>query len=73
MPLILSDLGRKQGLNGQVIVKHVETFFTPAFEKDFLRDLILDKERIWVKLNKCIIVSYKFMNLKQVSIDFGNM
>jgi hypothetical protein len=53
--------------------KRVETAATPTAKKYSLRDLVLDKEKIFMKLNKDIIVRHKAIDRKQVSAKSRDM
>ena len=53
--------------------KRIETTTTPTAKKDVPRDLVLDKEKIFVKLNENIIVGDKAINGKQIFADVRNM
>jgi hypothetical protein len=53
--------------------KRVETATTPTAKKYSLRDLVLDKEKIFMKLNKDIIVRHKAIDRKQVSAKSRDM
>jgi hypothetical protein len=53
--------------------KRVETATTPTAKKYSLRDLVLDKEKIFMKLNKDIIARHKAIDRKQVSAKSRDM
>ena len=46
--------------------KRVETATTPTAKKNFLRDLVLDTEKEFMKLNEDIIVRYKAIDREQI-------
>jgi hypothetical protein len=53
--------------------KRVETATTPTAKKYSLRDLVLDKEKIFMKLDKDIIIGNKTINGEQIFANGRNM
>jgi hypothetical protein len=47
--------------------------FTWAAQQDLLRDLILDEEKIGVKLNICVVIKIKMMNGDEMFMCVRNM
>jgi hypothetical protein len=53
--------------------KRIKTTLTLPMQHHLLHFSILNQEKIWVKLNKCIVVKSETMNTNKILISGGNM
>jgi len=53
--------------------KRIKTISTSAFQESFPRDLILNQEKIWVKLKESLIIFCKAMNRDKVFLSLRDM
>jgi hypothetical protein len=71
MPSIDRKLdGAKELLHGRERIKATLTW---AVQQHLPRVSILDQEKIWVKLNECIIIKSKPMNRDEIFVGSGNI
>ena len=76
MPLLGSqpNAGRRMTsrTDGATELKRVEAATTPTTKKNFLRELVLDIEKEFMKFNKDFIVRNKTINGEQISAKIRN-
>ena len=76
MPLLKSQLnaGRRAvpRCYGAVKWKRVEAATTPTAKKYFFRDLVLDIEKEFIKLNEDFVVGNKVIDREQIVAKFRN-